>query len=353
MMNTEVLQALQKRTSIRVARRLLAANGFPKGAGWDQISEKLKDKNAADKADFVGLRDALRELLIVGDKNIRAFKLANADAKALRGKIAASQINQNSVFATHFPLPVPDNILHSLPSQEPIPVAKFQTDNVDGILFSSIKVVEQREKILAARVGASVAAEYEEIIGIKKIKIQTFDALMMSNKRNHAYILSDAHQDQSQAMQLGLQSSMANTIDKFANAKIIKTSVNFFPLIEPLYQSDSGFVKTLFWTTTTSSGKHEWMRASGVCLRKETAHRAAIAALGGGHAFYGIELEWGLDEVSGYTPRPMLSVVGTYRMLHELKPHLGDATIWGCATSNEFEFVLKELMFHVSGSRAI
>lgn len=353
MANNQVLQALQKRASIRVARRLLAANGFPKGSGWDQISEKLKDKRVAAKADYSGLQDSLRELLIVGDKNIRVFKLSNADAKALRDKIAASKINQSSVFATHFPLPVPDNMLNGLPAQSPVPVAKFKSDNVAGILFSSVKVVEQREKILAATIGAAIAADYEEIIGVRKVKIQTFDALMMSNKSNYAYVLSDAHQDQSQTIRLGLQSSMADAINNFMKSKIINDSVNLFPIIQPLYQSDSGYVKTLFWTTTTSSGKHEWMRGSAVCLRKEIAHKAAMGALGGGFTTYGIELDWALDEVDGYIPRPMLSVVGIYRMLHETQPHLGDAAIWGCASLTEFEFVLKELMVHISGNKTI
>jgi hypothetical protein len=353
MTNKDVLQALQKRASIRVSRRLLAANGFPRGSGWDQIIEKLKDKRVAAKADYAGLQASLRELLIVSDKNIRVFKLTNVDAKALRDRITASKINQSSVFASHFPLPVPDNILLGLPAQAPIPVAKFQSDSVAGVLFSAVMVVEQREKILAARAGAALAADYEEIIGVRKVKIQTFDALMMSKKTNYLYVLSDAHQDQSQIMRIGLQSRMAQAINKFAMSKVIDAPVNLFSIIQSLYGSDSGFVKTLLWTTTTSSGKHEWMRGSGVCLREEIAHKAAMDALGGGFMTYGIELEWGLDEVEGYTPRPMLSVMGIYRMLHEPKPHLGDAAVWGCASLSEFEYVLKELMVHVSGSKTI
>ncbi|MGL5837022.1 MAG: hypothetical protein ACRCY3_00810 [Sphingorhabdus sp.] len=353
MAKNDILRALQKRTSIRVARRLLAKNGFPRGSGWEQIEEKLKDKLVVAKADYNGLQNSLRELLVVGDKNIRVFKLPNADAKALRDRIAAFRINQNSVFSTHFPLPVPDSILDGLPAQSPIPVAKFQSDNLTGVLFSSVVVVEQREKILPSKVGAAIAANYDEIIGIRKVKIQTFDALLMSKKNSYVYILSDAHQDQSQVMCHGLQSGMANAVNKFAASKVINNSVNLFPIIQPLYESESGFVKTLFWTTTTSSGKHEWMRGSGVCLREEIAHKAAMDALGGGFMTYGIELEWGLDEVEGYTPRPMLSVVGIYRMLHEAKPHLGDAAVWGCASLSEFEYVLKELMVHLNGSKTI
>ncbi|MBS0988818.1 hypothetical protein JK182_09100 [Acetobacter okinawensis] len=332
---------------------MLAANGFPKGSGWDQISEKLKDKSVAAKANYAGLKASLRELLIVNDKNIRVCKLKNADATALRDKISVACINQNSVFATHFPLPVPDNILHGMPEQAPIPVAKFQCDGVVGVLFSSIMVVEQRETIHAGRAGKALAADYETIIGIKKVKIQTFDALMMSKKTNYLYVLTDAHQDQSQTARIGLQSSMAEAINNFAGSKVVNACANLFPTIQPLYDSDSGFVKTLSWATTTSSGKYEWMRGGGVCLREEIAHKAAIGALGGGFKIYGIELEWGLDEVMGYTPRPMLSVVGVYRMLYETKPHLGDATVWGCASLNEFEFILKELMVHVSGKKTI
>ncbi|WP_158230017.1 hypothetical protein [Sphingobium fuliginis] len=157
MSNKEVLQALQKRASIRVARRILASNGFPKGSGWDQINEKLKDKRVAAKADYDGLQKSLRELLIVGDKNLRLFKLSSADATALRDRIATSRINQSSVFATHFPLPVPEKVLRSLPEQAPVPIAKFHSDNVVGILFSSVKVIEQREKIPASTIGCQTA----------------------------------------------------------------------------------------------------------------------------------------------------------------------------------------------------
>jgi len=68
---------------------------------------------------------------------------------------------------------------------------------------------------------------------------------------------------------------------------------------------------------------------------------------------YAIEVEYPLPEVKGYTPRPLLSVTGLYRMTYEINPTVEDATIWGCATVEELENTLAELMLHISGTKSI
>lgn len=350
---TDILNALRERTSIRVARRLLAINKFPKGSGWEQIIEKLDDPAVKALADTAGLQRSLRDLLIVGDKNVRVFKLSAVDADVLRGKISSIIINKSNVFSKYFPLSVPENLLNTLSAQAPVPIESFQTNDVYGLIFSSIEIIDRREKLNALKIGQAVSASYDEVIGIRRIKIQTFNALMISKKTNYAYILSDAYQDHGQSMRWGLQLSIANAINKLIGRVIIPKSVNFLPVIRPLYDSASGSVKTFLWNTTTSSGKHEWMRGRDTCLRKEDAHKAAIEMVAGRFEPYGIELEWTLEKIETYIPCPTLSVLGTYRMLLEPNPYLGDATISGCASLSEFEFVLKELMVHVSGSKTI
>jgi hypothetical protein len=348
----ELFDALQKRTSMRVARRVLAVNGFPRGAGWEQVKEKLKDKHVAAKVDYTGLEDGLRQLLIAGDKGLRIYELSTGGASNLRSAVTALKIPQTGVFATHFPYPVPDGILNGLPPQPAVPVAKFSGAQGTGVLFSSVNIVEIREKLTAAQIGAK-ASDYDEVIGIKKVKFQTFDALIVSNRKKYAYVLTDAFLDTTQATRRALHSNMKEAINKLAGAKVLGEPLNLLPLVEPVYKSADGAVKRLHYTTTSESGKQEWMRGGGNCLREETSHKAGMKALADGFKAFGIEIEYPLDEVQGYTPRPLLAIIGTYRMTYELAPKVEDATIWGCATIDELENTLAELMVHASGSKSI
>lgn len=353
MSNKQILDALEKRCSIRVARRILASNGFPKGSSWEQIREKLKDTVVASKADFPGLQSALREILIANEKSVRIFDLDAARIATLRSAINSHSIQQSGVFATHFPLPVPDNILTSLPVQPPVPVAKIQTPNVTGILFSSVRVIDLRERLNAAQFGGNLPSGFDEVIGIKKVKVQTFDAVLLSKNLPYAYVLTDAYQDASQTMRRVLQNSVADAVNNIVGSSVLSVPANLLPAVSPLYGSGTGEVKNLLYITTTSSGKTEWMRGSGNCLRNELGHQAGMAVIGTGFQPYGIELEWPLDEVEGYVPRPFLSILGQYRMTYEVNPRLEDATVWGCATLSELEFVLKELMLPICGTKAV
>lgn len=353
MSNNDILNALEKRCSIRVARRVLASNGFPKGAGWGQIREKLKDTVVASKADYPGIQKALRHILVAADKNVRIFELDASGVTILRSAVASHNIQKSGVFVTHFPLPVPDNIMTNLPSQAPVPVAKFQTPNVTGILFSSVRMINLRERLNAAQFGGALPSGFDEVIGIKKVKVQTFDAVLVSKKLPYSYVLTDAFQDASQMMRRVLQVDVAEAVNKLVGSKVLLTPSNLLPAVSSLYSSKTGEVKNLLYITTTSSGKAEWMRGSGNCLRDELGHKAGMAVVGQGFQPYGIELEWPLEEVEGYVPRPFLSILGQYRMTYEVNPRLEDATIWGCATLTELEFVLKELMLPICGSKSI
>lgn len=348
----KLFDALQKRSSMRVVRRVLAENGFPRGTGWKQIADKLNDKKVAAKADFPGLEDGLRQLLITTDKGLRIYKLDPKEANALRTAISALKIAQGGVFAQHFPYPVPDSIMKGLPPQPAEPVAKFQGKQSTGVLFSSVNIIEVRERLTPSQMGVK-ASDYDEIIGIKKVKFPTFDALIMSKSQDFAYVLTDAHLDTTQGTRRGLHSNIVETAKKLAKSNVLKSPVNLLPLIDPMYNSGAGAVKRLHYTTTTSSGKQEWMRGSGNDLRQELSHKAGMTALSGGFKGYSIRVEYPLAKVKTYTPRPLIEIAGVYRMTYEAKPRVEDATVWDCATIDELEHTLAELMLHISGSKSV
>lgn len=352
MQQKKLFDALEKRTSMRVVRRVLVQNGFPRGQGWDSIKSKMKDKKVEANADFHGLEKGLGELLIAGDKGVRVFEVDNKNISAIRKLALGLKIDQTNVFAVNFPYLVSDKVLATLPPQPMTPVAKFQGPQGLGVLFSSINVIEVREKLNAAQIGAT-AANYDEVFGIRRVKSQTFNALIVSKTKDYAYILTDAHHDTTQGTRQGLHSEVRKTVNTLAGAKILNKPLNLLPLIERIYNSPEGLVKRLHYTTTTETGNQQWRRGSGNCLRDELAHKAAMTALAGGYKGYAIEVEYPLSEVNGYTPRPHIEIIGLYRMTYELDPCVEDATISGCATVEELEKTLAELMVHVTGIKSI
>lgn len=352
MKSSQLFGALKRRTSIRVARRVLAQNGFPRGSGWEQIIAKMADPEIAANADYAGLERGLGQILTAYDKSLRVYKMDSAQSGVLRAAVASLVIPSSSVFATHFPYPVPENILSNLPPQPSVPIGKFYGPQGDGVLFSSVSILEQREKLTTAQIGPTASA-YDEVIGIRKIVWQTFDALIVSKSKPYAYVLTDAYLDTTQATRNALHSTMKAAINRIAQQDVLATPENVLPAIEPIYNSTDGIVRRLHYTTTSSSGKEEWMRGSGNCLRQELAHKAGMTALNGGFKAYGIEVEYPSDEIEGYTPRPLLEINGTYRMTYETNPVVQDFLVRGCATNIELEDTMAQLMLHISGTKSI
>jgi hypothetical protein len=352
MKHKALIDAFETRASMRVARRILAQYGFPRGQGWEAIKDKLAQVGILSKADFQGLENGLSELLVAGDKGLRVFKLSPAEAALLRSKVASLKIDPTNVFVKHFPYPAPDVVMQSLPPQPMLPISKFSGAHCTGLLFSSVNFIDVRERLTAAQIGPN-ASKYDEVIGIKKVKLQTFDSLVISRRFDYAYVLTDAHLDTTQGTQQALHSNVHGAVNGIAGSNVLGRPINFLPLVDPIYNSNAGLVRRLHYTTTTESGRQEWMRGSGNCLRTELSHKAGMAALSGSFKGYAIEVEYPLDEVNGYTPRPLLSIPGLYRMTYEMNPQLIDATLWGCANIMELETTLAELMVHVSGTKSV
>jgi hypothetical protein len=81
---------------------------------------------------------------------------------------------------------------------------------------------------------------------------------------------------------------MKRTLHTLLGAEPLGTPVNLFPLIDTLYRSNEGRVVELGFGTTTASLKHERMRRTQTCLRKETYHK-------GGNGLWPPRGNWGIQ----------------------------------------------------------
>ena len=343
-----LFEALESRTNLTVARRVLADNDFPRGVGWKQIREKLSDAKVEAAADFDGLRDGLRGLITSNDKTLRIYKIDAADRTKFEKKFEDAKVDKTSEFAKAFPYPITDGVLAALPPQPTEIISKYNGSACRGLILSSVHIVDVREKLTPKQVGAN-ASQYDEVYGIRSIKYQTFDTVLISKKHPYIFILTDTHFNQTIGTTLALQSSCKKKINSFLGKKALSKAENIFPSIGNLYNSKEGVVRRLHYTTTTGAGKQEWMRGQGSCLRDELAHKAGMTALSGQYTGYAIDVEWELDEENGYIPKPTLGIHGAYRITYEVTPEITDASVRGCADQSELRFLIEKLMKQHSG----
>lgn len=343
-----LFDALEKRSSLNVSRRVLAQNGFPRGIGWAQIRDKLKDSTVEAKADYGGLRNGLRSLLTASNKTVRVYKIDKADRATFEKKFADLKIDHTGEFAKAFPYPVPDNVLASMALQPTNVVSKSDMLQARGLLLSSVHIINVREELTAGQIGAT-ASKYDEVFGIRTIKFQTFDTVLLSKNNPYIYVLTDSHTNHTVESLRALQSSTKDKINKILGKNALKKPENLFPTIETIYNSKEGVVRRLHYTTTTGAGKQEWMRGHASCLREELAHKAGMTALSGKYSGYALDVEWELSEVEGYLPTPSLGLHGAYRITYDPKPKVTEAIVRGCANQSELQFVLQKLMEHLAG----
>lgn len=343
-----LFDALESRTNLTIARRVLAYNDFPRGVGWQQIRDKLSDAEVQAAADFDGLRDGLREMITSNDKTLRIYKIDPADRANFEKKFEDEKVDKSNEFAKAFPYPIADSVLANLQPQPAQIVSKYDGSRCRGLILSSIHIVNVREPITPNQVGVSVS-QYDEIYGIKSIKYQTFDTVLISKKNPYIYVLTDTHFNQTVGTTMALHSSCKKKINSLIGKKALDKPENLFPTIGKLYNSQEGVVRRLHYTTPTGAGKQEWMRGQDSCLRDELAHKAGMTALSGQYTGYAIDVEWELDEENGYTPLPILGIHGSYRITYAVSPEITDASVRGCADQSELRFLIEKLMEQHSG----
>lgn len=352
MIQNQLLDTFKKRISYVTARRVLAKYKFPKATGWVALAEKLNDPTINSAVDHAGLGVGLAEMLVSTDKTVRVYKVTSKDAQALRNLVSNWIVDKTLVFSQPFPAEAHSSVVAQLKPQLPQVVSKFSGSLGSGLLLSCLSIIDVRERLSPSQAGVPLGT-YDEIFGIKKLKLQTFDAVMVSNNNDYVYVLTDNHYDVTQSTRAMLNSNVSNEINRLLGTNALSDAVNLKKYIEKIYNSGRGAVKRLHYTTMTSSGKQEWMRGNGNCLRQELGHKAGMTALSGAFQSYGISVQFDLPKSYGYVPRPELAIIGSYRMTYEPNPVINNAAISGCANIEELEATLSELMVHLIGTKTI
>lgn len=328
----------------RVAQKILADCGFPKGQSWAAIAEKLEEDDVRKRADYTRLEAALIETLIVSEKSLALFRLGEDEMKSVyKGVDQLAKNLPDSSFRETFPYALSEQELWKA-NADPVPVAVYEWEKVTAVVFCGPRVLETREELPASAFDGG--DRYASIIGIRRTVVQSYSAVVIPHIGNTIEVFIDAPSDvPDKPIELD-HFAAAMAFNKAINFNALKGRINLFPAISPLYTSEEGMVSHLGHTVSTSV-KHEKMRGAGRCVRQELFHAGGFKAVDGQITPFSIGVVWGLDDETSTVSNPSLNIEGTYMMTYQSNPVVDIAAVRKCASYEDASFVVDRLLAHI------
>jgi hypothetical protein len=195
----DLLEALNDRVPFRIARRLLVASDFPTGHGWDNVTEKLKDRNVAAKADDKKLLTLYVGALAVAEKRVSIYDIGQTSFESLKSDLNKRiTTDAGSPLSAAYPLPLSKNKLEKLSSIDPVVIGKVSYSGGDIFVVSYVKEARFRVALSPSQVTTAGGIKSAEVYGIQIERTQTFDAIVFPNVGHRVFLLTDVLANKSQ-----------------------------------------------------------------------------------------------------------------------------------------------------------
>ena len=343
----DLIESVKKRVPFRVAQKLLREAGLPSGKTWDSIQSKIADENPKGKL-FHDLYDTYTNFLVAYDKSVAIYKVG-AKVRASVLNLALQLIpDGNNVLVQRYPYAASDNTLSKYSEAFTEFVAIESLGDATAFVFSTVQVLDQRERIPASKVHASVAKTFYEIIGIKKTYNHSYDAVIIPHHGEYIWLCADDPKYTNANFSDFAHISVRKKFNELVGAKALSKPVNLFPIISKIYGTPSeGVVLSLSHVTSTGSVKREHMR-NGTCLRTELFHSAGVKAVGGSIDSFAIGITWPVagedgDEFIG----PELYVDGDAKDVGKIDPVVDAALIKKCVDAAALREVVDKIISYL------
>lgn len=354
MLTDRIIEAFRQRISWCTMRVILKICDLPVARGWEQTIQKLTEDTVKD--DISGKIEQLKKCydnhLLVSDKAVKIYQL---ERKKIDKLIAALKKHKpaDTPFHQTYPFPLSDEKLKEVDFSQKLVEIKDTDDNFT-LIFCTKRLFTERCQISTELLHEETRkdlVDYDKIIGVKEHYRQFFDVVVLSKKRNTIEVRVDitsglSSEDKSK--------SFFQTINQFnaLSEKItrIKTplqeSINFFPLIDNLYESDEGKVVELAFITDEGSTKSEKMRKGSIDLRNETYHHAGKQAVD--HiTSYRLAISWDIQISEGINSQPELLLPGRAQILSSQIQYLDEVCILNCSSLDDYNFVVEKIFTYL------
>lgn len=257
-----------------------------------------------------------------------------------------------SDFLDAYPFPLPEDKLKNTKSKTSL-VKLVDSSESLSLIFCSSRYIRAKVKIDPNDFSPEAKRElnnYDELYGIKNCFHQFFDVVVLWKNKPLIEVRVDVtHEIFSQDRKkyaLEVMGKFNKLAEKLLGIpSILKSPLNFFPLIKKLYDAkDEGKVGEIAFTTDEGSIKIEKMRVGMVDLRNETYHKAGKAAVDD-ICPYRLAILWEspISESLNIKNHLELFLQGNCRSLSSKKPVLEDVIIRKCSFSEEYKFAFERI----------
>lgn len=343
------LAHLRARIPYQQAKDYLGSNSVPNAVGWDAlISGVLSLKPPLAQQVIDKLHAALTDSHIVGRKSVSVYELPDGAMVALRSAVA-SHAWQANAFSSEYPYGLSDVNAPGMPSEsEWMEAGLISCTQGSALILSAVRTYEVRSPIdysVLPKPARDALDEYDEVVGLRKVRSQVFDCLWVPSTGNRIAILID----QPDGVGKGFAGAGHAALRKFAevNFHMKLTPIDLFDAVPGLYTTaGDGTVVELAFQTDASGVKSAKMRKKNTCIRTD------LFQVGGENAVqkqiypYRIGVSWSISKTPSFKSEPELFIDGKARMLSTQAGRLYQASMFKLWDIADLQFVLDKLNSH-------
>lgn len=346
------VELLRGRVTWPEMRSILKNLELPTALGWEKTLDKLKEQltTAVEKNQAsAGLFQAYKDTLRFGTKAIRLFRLDPAEMGVFFKNVGRLTAVKSSYSSTYpLPLSVADLYQQSVqPTLVDINLTLAQCD----LVYCSKRHFSVREEIDVAKLGQAqqqAFGVFDTLIGLRNEIRQGFDVITFHREAGLVELRVDLLQgvswEDSILFLKHLESALYRMLCEFIGTKKFTwESVNFFPLLQKLYDDADGRVVEIGHDTGGTGGIiREKMRRKTLDVREEEFHVAGVSATE--IELFEIAKVWGVPLAEGVFE---VHVPGSVRLISEVSPVISEVVVKGCISPAHYREAFSKITSHL------
>ncbi len=348
----------EKGVSFRVVQHGLKFSNLSSARGWEPLLEHYSEISSED------INNSVKELylsqLFFGQRTVYFSQISEDEHNDLSVNIInvcsvikeifhSSTHTNLSLYRNSYPLPIGYDELQSVPLTNPCPVYLDETDDMLRIIFTYPRAYKERVIIDISEIDlssdeGSQFSGFEEIIGIKSGRAQSFDCVQLDKNTGIIQFQIDHSRnilkDEMDSAARRYRHMLMDGYRDMNSVSIPMQSINIHSKIDELYDSGDGRIHNLEHATATGSVKTEKMRKREDDLRDEQFHQAGLDAIDGDTNNFCITKQW--DGECGSCLK--LTIDGGVSLAARSNPKVDCVTLEGCITEDDFNLLISKVL---------
>lgn len=345
------VDALQVRdVSFRTFRNALKNFEMPVSTGWQQTIEKIVPGLKANDTKIAyaeALKQAHDEITLYCDKVVKIYEVDKKTLSKLLSAMIKEFVDAKTVYTKSFPFPLNHKELVAA-TLDVVCVAQWDEEDRTNFMMCSKQYITEREEIPGDMLGDEAKKDFgvfDELIGVRRKPVQLYDVVSILPEQELIEIRLDGIK-KFNAEDIGRRlRRIEQLVSQFAKNKIgeegiLKSSVNFFPAIKKLYDTDDGVVGELGHVTDAAGIYREKMRHKSKDVRLDPYHHGGTEAVVDLNA-YSIAKHWVSPVGNGH---PEIMIPAHFSIASVPNPVVDVLHVLNCSTQQDYDFVIEKVL---------